>query len=94
MKSRPITIARVDQRRMVLIARILKKRPSEAVASAMRLYYMYNEYSAIERGFDDPTVSHYAEELCALIGFDMLDDEGRPLVPAHRRVQSSTKHCV
>lgn len=92
MKSnRPITIAPADQQRLRLIARINGQRPSQAVPAAMRLYYMYNEYAAIERGYDDPVLSPFAEELCRLIGFEHVDDDGNPAIPAHRLVTSARK---
>lgn len=83
--TRPVTVAPRDQQRVALLAKLEGCRPSEVVAAALRLYYQLHEYWAIERGYDDPEISTYAEELCRLIGFDMVDEDDRPMVPAHRR---------
>lgn len=84
-KAHLIAIAPTDQKRIALIAKIHRQRPSVIVAAAMRLYYDFNEYAAIEEGYEDPEVSGHAEELCKLIGFVLEDDDGEPAVPAHKR---------
>lgn len=83
--GRSVTIAPRDQERIWLIARIDGNRPSAAAAAAMRLYYQLHEYHAIEVGYDDPELSPYAEQLCELIGFTPIDEDGKPAIPAHRR---------
>ena len=80
-----LTIARRHQRRLWLIAKINKERPSVAVDRAINWFFEMEEFSALERGYDDPTVSAYAEELANLIGFEMIDDDGDRIIPAHKR---------